>query len=251
MSEQQFLAEIQEIFSSLPKVFSRMREDGALTLHWPGIRAVLVDPEPLSPAAVQALFIVFSLRCSSAYCFVLHSLTLSTQGANKIGIEELARVFDMPECEPEHQRWSRLLKLAWLAHYEGPQREAADLLLRRECSEAEYNQIHAVYTANKAINSYTVDPPLELAGEPMLDTFPEELQSMVPEFVQFHMRSLQCETREQPVAAMCSVCRQVRSIDEQWYPYEAARKLLSEDTLFSHGLCEACVSREGIPTSVL
>lgn len=256
------LTQVRAVFGgTVPKVFARMHAAGALARHWPGIHCVLTQPEPLSPAVVQALFSVFSLRCSNAYCFVLHSLSLLAGAleapedperitAGKLEIAELARVFDMPALEPENERWSQLLKLAWLAHFDGPQRQSADFLLARLCSKAEYEQIAAVHAANAAINSYTVAPSsLDLVDEPMLAIFPPELRALVPDFIRFHMDTDNGKSEPRPVSTMCSICRSLRDTDERWYPYEVAAKLLPQDVLFSHGLCRSCLDAQQVPLS--
>jgi len=252
--DEDILAEIQDIFGSLPRVFERMAEAGELQQHWPSIYAVLVEPAPLSPVVVQALFRLYSLRCAASYCFVLHSLTLSSllgwPASKRVSLAELGRVFELPNSEPDHDRWSRILRLAWLAEGEGPHRAAADFLLRELCSADEHAQIHAVYRANRAINRFTLEPPLALDGEPMLDTFPPELRALVPDFVQFHMREHGSDV-ERPVSSMCSVCRKVRATDGQWWAYASIVELLADDVLFSHGLCPSCLEAEGVPPELL
>ena len=243
------LNEVRSIFNSLPQVFERMHEAGELERHWPNIRRVLVEPAPLSPAVVQALFIVFSVRCSSSYCFALHMLSLSAFGATEVSLANLGQLFDMPTIEPDHERWSRLLKLSWLAHYEGPERGPADYLLRRECSEAEYERIGQVHRANAAINSFTVAPGLSLEDEPMVETFPAELQALVPTFIKFHMLTDGANPQMRPVGTMCSICRQIRDVEGQWFPRAAIDELLAKDMLFSHGLCERCLEEQGVPNS--
>ncbi|PRQ01996.1 hypothetical protein ENSA7_56640 [Enhygromyxa salina] len=251
METDETLDQIRDVFNgTVPNVFRRMHASGELERNWPPIRAVLVEPEPLPPEVVQALFIVLSLRCSSYYCFVLHSLTLSTQGATQISIGELARVFDMPAVTPEFDRWSRVLKLTWLSQFDGPQQHAAEYLLRRNCSDAEYQQVLRVHAANQVINSFTVDPELKLDGEPMLDSFPAELRALVPEFVRFYMETTSGSSPKRPVCTMCSVCRDVRAVDEQWYPLAVAGELIPKGVLFSHGLCSGCLVSEGVPSEL-
>ena len=248
-ADESIVAEIHGVFDSLPKVFESMREAGELQRHWPGIRSVLVEPEPLTPAVVQALFRVYSLRCSNHYCFVLHSLSLAkllgAPDSTRVTLAELGRVFELPANQPEAERWGRVLRLAWLSQRAGPQRDAAEHLLRQLCSPEEHERILAVHTANQTLNRFTIAHRLTLADEPMIETFPSELQALIPEFVQFYMREHD-EGQPRPVSSMCSMCRSVRSTDARWYPYDAARELLVEGALFSHGLCPACLEAEGL-----
>lgn len=251
MSDDDLLAEIRAQFSgTCPNVLRRMHEAGELAQHWPGIRAVLTESEPLPKAVVEALCVVMSLRCSQAYCFVMHSLTLFGQGATSIAIEDLARVFAMPAIVPDHERWSRVLKLAWLTRLDGPHRGAAAFILRQQCSEAELEQIERSCEVAELLNCFVADSRVALDGDPMLAQLPDELRRMIPEFVQFHIRLNHTDTEQRPVAAACSVCREIRSLDGGWYPLEVIQALLADDVLFSHGLCPRCMTEHGVPAKL-
>lgn len=248
MTDEQLIAEVREQFAgAVPNVLSRMREAGVLATHWPKIRSVLAEPEPIPDAVVQALLTVLTLRCSNIYCFVMHSLTLVELGATPIAIEELARVFDMPAIVADHERWSRALKLAWLTQLDGPQQAAADFALRRTCSATEHTKLMRVCEVGALLNDFVRDARVTLERDPVLEQLPAELRSLVPEFVQFHLRMNRTDARQRPVAAMCSVCRALRSTDDHWYPFDVARELLADDVLFSHGLCPRCLVGQETP----
>lgn len=245
MTEDEILAEIHGIFGDCPLVFQRMREAGELERQWPQIRAVEIEPGPIPGAVVQAMLGLLALRCSSSYCFTMHSLTLAGEGASLLAIAELARAFDMPPIVDDHERWSRVLKLAWLARVDGEQREAADFLLRQFCSEEEYAQIQLIYEVDGTLTGFT--PGLDPREDPILPHLPAELRAVIPEFVHFHVQVGQRDAGDRPVSVMCSVCRQVRSTAGDWYPYGVARELLDDDALFSHGLCPGCLEDQGVP----
>jgi hypothetical protein len=237
--------EIRFLYSgTIPNAFLRMDEAGVLDGYWPKFRAAIAGPLPT--AVVDAMFVVFSARCGDAYCFVFHSLSLLTLGASVIAIEELERLFDMPAIVAEHERWSRVLKLAWLAEFDESQQTAADFMLRRICSDDEYAQIMSLRAVAVEIADFIAVHGVTLEHDPsfaqVLAQVPEEFRGLVPTFVQFHSRMNPSDPEQRPVAVMCSMCREIRSTDGEWYPFEFARSLLGADVLFSHGLCDGCLN---------
>ncbi|NVB37883.1 hypothetical protein G6O69_08555 [Pseudenhygromyxa sp. WMMC2535] len=233
--------EIRSLFGGgVPELYQRMAEQGVLEARWPEIRKILVEPAPLPPQVVQALLAILSLRCVNTYCFVYHSLSLVQMDASVIEIDELAQLFSMPAIVPNHERWSRLLKLTWLACREGPHQRAADLRLRKACDFAEYERIMQVCDAGLAINRFNSATPSQLDGDEGIERMPAQLRAMIPNFVHFHARHVSGSAQSRPVSTICSSCQALRSTEDEWYPYDVAAELLDPNTLFSHGLCPAC-----------
>lgn len=238
------LLEVEEMFGVIPDVFRAMHEAGTLEAEWPAIRAFNLDHSPLPRAVVDTLFAALGLRCHSEYCFVLHSLDLVAAGADRLQIDELARHLSVPPHVPDAERWSRVVRLAWLADAPGPHTRAAAHALSLACTPEEHAQVLRVCEIGALFTSYVQRYELVATGEPLLELLPEELRALVPEFVQYHAALRGDEQR--PVCTVCCSCQRLRAVDEPvWYPQEAARELLPPDVLFSHGLCEPCVEQLG------
>ena len=45
-----------------------------------------------------------------------------------------------------------------------------------------------------------------------------------------------------PVVTLCMFCKDVRNVEGKWLPIEMAIKHMEQNTEFSHGICDRCVS---------
>jgi hypothetical protein len=251
MLEAAVSSEIRAMFGSMPLVFARMQESGDLVHNWPGIRELYTHPEPLRHEVVHALMAALALRCRRGYCFVLHSLALVEADAKPLEIAKLARLLKVPDVVPDAERWTRVVRLAWLADAPGPQRRAAAYALELECTPEEHAQVLHTCAVGALLTSYVDRYDLDVAEEPGLDLMPAELRALVPDFVQFHANiGAGHGVGERPVCTVCSYCGAVRvAAGATWYPREIAASLLPDNALFSHGLCSVCAASFGLDGS--
>lgn len=237
------LAEIREMFGSVPAVFERMREVGDLVDNWPGVRALYVEPGPLPREVVDVLLSALALRCHGDYCMVLHSLGLIDECA-RLSAAELAEHLAVPDHVPNHERWDRVVRQAWLATAPGPQRRATAHALELACTPEELAWILHVCAIGALLTSYVSRHAMGPCTRSCIETLPEQIRELVPSFVEFHSMLSGVPGVLRPVCTTCASCRQIRSTtDRAWYPREAIAELVPEDVLFSHGLCERCFAQ--------
>lgn len=241
---EQALEEIRAKFGGVPNVFTRMHEVGDLAENWVHLRELYEeDVGPVPSLVIEVLLTALALRCRYDYCFVMHSLTIAGAGVDKVEIEGLVRLLMVPSIVPDHARWSRIVRLAWLAEGNGDHRHAAAHALGLACSPEEHQQVLSTCSGGALLTSYVARFALRAEDEPSLARLPAELRELIPEFVSFHVAAREGEAGERPVSVTCSSCRRIKSAtDEQWYPHESAALLLPDDVLFSHGLCETCLA---------
>lgn len=239
--------EIKAMYGMFPLILRRIDEAGDLEEQWPFIRSVWMNPAPLPSAVLNSLMAVLGLRCREDYCFVVHSMYLATEGAEPEAVEQLGRYFTVPAFVPDADRWSRVVGLAWIADGKGPQADVARHALELEVTPDELGKIDDACRMAEMLIGYISRYDIRLEDENGLAMLPESVRALMPEFIEFHMRLRESDPGERPVATTCASCLKVRATtDRNWYPRDAVTKVLPEDVLYSHGLCEPCADQYSV-----
>ncbi len=201
------------------------------------------------PRIIESLLSIALHHCENQYCYVIHSAWLLNQDVSVEEISGLLLRLEMPEGVADRKRWSTVLRCTYFAFMEDHAFASNMAMVRRVLDEDEYRDYVQILALASFLRTTLLCFPeeIDVHREPFL--FGGELTEQAREILSISeariaKRTLARAEGSRDLVSLCMYCKDIRAEGDRWVPIESCLSQLSVDTLFSHGMCPKCFSRE-------
>lgn len=197
--------------------------------------------------AVQAILLVASMRCSSNYCSVFHSLIMNTLGVDAEEIEYIVSHHRFPDSLAEFRQYEEFLRYAFFRknlYITDDYSYVAQSHFRNEAPST--RDFLTILLLSDLLLMLTVafDDEVNLDIETFFRVYPT--QDHVGDYVKyFTQQKAKSRAEGAPTFSICMHCKGVKNQKTLvWQPIETMIGLLPQNARFSHGLCPPCFRDE-------
>lgn len=252
MENSKELAEIKERYNGvIPLVYTVMAEKQVLSEYWPIIQdAMIVDAGIQNPFVKQGIMVALSSACGNNYCFIAHAYQLYNLGLSVETIKELVNQLRFPLQVDECEKWSLVLKWAFLfGRTPGGTVDATDDSHQVICDLLDNNEYRALYkicVVNDMLNRFTefYHQQIQVENDERFIDASAKLKLPIPELTKYYETISQSDGEtEKPVVAICSSCKNIRDVEGKWHALETVLASLDRNSTFSHGVCPRCYKK--------
>jgi len=249
MSISRELAEVKKAFhGTTPLIFKVMDEKQILATYWPIINDALFKDKGIDdPQIREGLMVTLSTQCQNSYCFVSHSYFLCNLGFTVESIKNMVTKLKFPEQVDRSQKWSLILKWAFLSGHLPTGLSDTTLSLNETIQKLitpdEYRHLFKICTVIDLLNRFSefYADKVQIENEEMLYDPSEKLKLPVPDLVKYYTNLSQLELNiEKPVVSICAYCKNIQDTNGQWLALESVLSSLDRNSSFSHGICLDC-----------
>lgn len=243
-SYEEMTAEIKDIFPNhFPTILKTAFDHSYLEGMLPLFKRVYRQCKAIKdPALIESLLTTALYHCSHQYCYIVHASLLLQTGTKLAEVKNLTELLRLPESIENRIKWNNLLKMTFYMFRDDSVThrniDAAKKLLTSDEFE-DYTHILAFASKLKLLIYFFRE---EIDFEKEVELLTEELQirDEIKDLVNYYETSK--ERLNVPVISMCMYCKDVRNSDGHWFPIEIGVKAMKKDVLFSHGVCDRCLS---------
>ncbi len=200
------------------------------------------------PRIVEALLSISLYNCSNKYCYVIHSGWLLRQGLSFSQVTNIREFLELPDELPDHERFSKLLKLSFFAFREKNLSIENLRVVRELLSEDEFWDFGNIISLGHFLEFLvtTFSDEINLEKEAIIRDSGGRTLKEFADFVQYYEAKeakLAREYHQIPVFVICSYCKSLKDIEGNWHPIESIISRLPPELAFSHGICEDCLKK--------
>ncbi len=243
--------ELKTLLGSETITLKTMEEKGFLPLYFPLFKNVLAhhDSGKIPQLIEQSIAGALSTKCSNTYCFVGHAMFLTNNGITHEELKEIIQQLRFPSRIPESEKWSKILKWAFLfgnSSMGNPAKiQELDTTINNLLDDDEKGQLFNLIIASTVLNrlsEFYADvitcekdiPPGEQG---------EQLRMQIPRLVAFYHKVSDSDNEERPVVTMCMHCKDIRDTTGKWLALETSLSALDRNSMFSHSICDRCYEK--------